>query len=215
MPLLTQICAPTGSDFDRVLYTFACPRARCRGKPGTVRAFRATWPLPPRKEEAKLAPKPESKKADLGNLIFGGGDDLGLGSGPFGAPAAKAETDELASKVADISVDDKKPTAVRGTSHWGEDYPAYPAQYFDATVEPAGDSKDGLPKGAKFEAIEHDDDESGAHREGKGAGGRNKKTGGKEAWGKEGYEVQKLDNVDEFFLHFQERISRAGDQCVR
>ncbi|KAM0748335.1 hypothetical protein T439DRAFT_349633 [Meredithblackwellia eburnea MCA 4105] len=81
IPLITQIYCPLpNSCYDRVVYTFACPRRSCRGKPGFVRAFRASslWTGDDEEEEVtneleslKVTDTPATGPVRLGDLIFG------------------------------------------------------------------------------------------------------------------------------------------------
>jgi pre-rRNA-processing protein TSR4 len=237
MPLLTQIYAPLDSSpVERVIYTFACQRHTCRGKAGSVRAWRCNskWPVEPTVED--VAEKVVEKKVvglDLGNLIFGAvasptDAPAMMNSNPF-APSpipvanpfilnAKKEEDEISSKLSAIQLTPPTPLSVS----WPLPTPSYPPQYLTTAYEPVqSTSSSTLPPHVILPSSIATEDAK--HREGKGAGGRVKKgsssgrtgSGGGDEWGREGYEVQKVKGVDEVFLRFQERVSREGLQCVR
>ncbi|GAA5950902.1 hypothetical protein JCM21900_000367 [Sporobolomyces salmonicolor] len=81
MPLLTQIYCPLESSaLERVVYVFGCPRAACKRKDGSIRAWRANCVWKEQAEEEKRREEREKERdrakpaaVDLGGLIFGGG----------------------------------------------------------------------------------------------------------------------------------------------
>ncbi|GAA6016754.1 hypothetical protein JCM11491_001795 [Sporobolomyces phaffii] len=112
MPLLSQVYCPLEtSSLERVVYVFACPRALCRKRDGSVRAFRAhrIWKDAP-DEKARIQAeqreaRPQPVAIDLGGLVFGSGSVASpsssknpfaaTSSNPF-APAAPATTNPFA-----------------------------------------------------------------------------------------------------------------------
>ncbi|GAA6063601.1 hypothetical protein JCM10212_006218 [Sporobolomyces blumeae] len=95
MPLLTQIYCPLeSSSLERVTYVFACPRAACRKREGSIRAFRANrvWTEAPEEkakvEEEKREKQPKPVAVDLGGLVFGGSASVGSASNPSSNPFA-------------------------------------------------------------------------------------------------------------------------------
>ncbi|KAK4699368.1 pre-rRNA-processing protein TSR4, partial [Phenoliferia sp. Uapishka_3] len=102
MPMLTQIYCPLeNSLFERVVYTFGCPAKSCRGKPGSVRAWRAglRWVEEEGlvEEEASVLKGVEKQKTRLGDLVFGA---QGL---PGPAIAAAANFNPFSSSVSAVS----------------------------------------------------------------------------------------------------------------
>ncbi|KAL8293249.1 hypothetical protein RQP46_000943 [Phenoliferia psychrophenolica] len=212
MPLLTQIYCPLDDSlFERVVYTFACPTKTCRGKAGSVRAWRAgvRWveeasePV----EEAPVQAKGK-EKLRLGDLVF----------------ARKSNLDLLTSSFATSSVSSPStlPSPPKSDDPAWLSHPSYPPQYLTTAYEPAPPPSSIPRLPTQTLAAPPPEDIEDKHREGKGSGGRVKKGAvakpGKSAdagWGGEGYEVQKVRGVDDVFLRFQERVSREGLQCVR
>ncbi|GAA6032260.1 hypothetical protein JCM8097_007150 [Rhodosporidiobolus ruineniae] len=102
MPLLTQLYVPLAdSALERVVYVFGCPRAACRKKDGSVRAWRANalWvegaeaerkkaEEDERREREKQERAEKAQKIDLGGMIFGGAAPPAAGGAfnPFAPP---------------------------------------------------------------------------------------------------------------------------------
>ncbi|GAA5889659.1 hypothetical protein JCM5296_002424 [Sporobolomyces johnsonii] len=96
MPLLTQIYCPLESSaLERVVYVFGCPRAGCKRKDGSIRAWRANCVWKEQAEEEKRREEREKERekvkpaaVDLGGLIFGaGGPSIGATPTPAAANA--------------------------------------------------------------------------------------------------------------------------------
>lgn len=101
MGLLAQLSCPLNDKlYDRVIYVLSCPRPECHQKEGTVKAIRGVHDSQEVRERilAELkedeAPAVQSKKHDVGDMIFGGASSSAnpfAGSNPFATQSQEPE----------------------------------------------------------------------------------------------------------------------------
>ncbi|KAL1667913.1 programmed cell death protein 2 [Schizophyllum commune] len=208
--LIVQLWCPLeDSPMDRALYVWACARAGCQAKEGSVRAYRGLRYNAPYAE--KLAQKAEKKKAKVAakpaapaaNPFAMGGNTaapnpFGLGAQIFGAPPVKEEddADDAASDSAsDTDSEHSLVVALASTtledSTW-QKAPAYPPLYLSTAAEY-------VPPEPKVKPRLPDPDAVGGDLG--------------EFKGLEKYE-NSLD-VDPVFERFVRRVGFEGEQCIR
>ncbi|KDE05632.1 hypothetical protein MVLG_04003 [Microbotryum lychnidis-dioicae p1A1 Lamole] len=243
MRLVTQIYCPLETSlYERVVYLFGCSNKTCRGKPTSLRAWRALskWVDPEevkrkKREEENQVRKGKEVKVDLGSLIFGGAGGVGAtkASNPFApssnsastpfAPAASTSTKPV-HDAPPANLDPTSPTEAPIFRTW-PGHPSIAAQYLTTSYEPTPSTSATRQLESTLSNLSLGDGDAttSQHREGKSAGGRTKKgafsasgssrsTGGAEG---EAYEVQKIKGVDEVFLRLQERVAREPEQVIR
>ncbi|KAL1746788.1 programmed cell death protein 2 [Schizophyllum fasciatum] len=211
--LVVQLWCPLeDSPMDRALYVWACARAGCQAKEGSVRAYRGLRYNAPyaeklaqkaaKKREKQSAPAPAPTPA-ANPFAMGGNaaapNPFGLGAQIFGAPPAPAQDEEQGDESGsefDTDSEHSLVVALASTnlddSPW-QKAPAYPPLYLSTASEY-------VPPEPKVKPRVPDPDAAAGADLG-------------EFKGLEKYE-NSLD-VDPVFERFVRRVGFEGEQCIR
>lgn len=133
--LLAQLSCPLDDKlYDRVIYVLGCPNPECRRKNGSIKAVRGIHD----NEEVRARiraeiehdnpPIIESKKHNVGDMIFGGST---ISSNPFGG----SNPFEITPKESDAPADSKKKSKSKAQAQAEEDEPEEKGVWLQKLVE--------------------------------------------------------------------------------
>lgn len=210
IPLLAQVYAPlVDGENDRTVYVWACARAACKRREGSIRAFRASArneeyvaDVAAKRAEAERIAAEERAKARINPFtakdapaggLFGSAQPLfgAAAANPFAAPAPAGEAAPAAAVAAPTEAVAALSIATEPVI-LGPPLPAYqPAQYL-ATI----DEYLPLPESDDEDDVDSDDDETPEM---------------KAEWRDEGWERLLPKGVDDIFERFVRRLDSAED----